>query len=240
MLFKDLIPGSLYEKVDPDIKDAEGYNAEIGFRGSWRFLRWDVNGFLLRYNRRFGTLAETDNTGAFYTYRTNIGNSLTKGAEVYIQADWLVGRKAGLTIFTSTALLDARYTKGIVKAGNSNVDITDNKVETAPNVIIRNGVAIRYARFSFSTLFSYTSSSFADALNTVIPPKTTGAVGVVPSYGILDLNGTFRLNKNLEVRLNVNNVLDKKYFTKRPQFYPGPGVWPSDGRNASATVVIRL
>ena len=72
MLFKDILPGSLYEKIDPDIKDSRGYNAELGFRGSWKFLRWDINAFLLSYKNRFGSLAEIDNTGVFYTYKTNI------------------------------------------------------------------------------------------------------------------------------------------------------------------------
>ena len=240
MLFKDLIPGSIYEKVDPAIKDADGYNAEFGFRGSWRYLRWDVNGFLLRYHNRFGTLAGTDNTGTFYTYRTNIGNSLSKGAEIFVQADWLLGNRAGLTVFTSTALLDARYTNGTVKSGNSNINIDGNKVESAPNLITRNGVAIRYRKFSFSVLYSYTASSYADALNTVEPLKSTGAVGLVPAYGLLDLNTTFRFSKNLELRFNLNNVLDKQYFTKRPQFYPGPGIWSSEGRNFTGTLVVRL
>jgi len=240
MLFKDLIPGSLFEKVDPNIKDAKGYNAEFGFRGSWRFLRWDVNGFLLKYDKRFGTLAETDNTGAFYTYRTNIGNSFTKGAEILIQADWLLNNRIGLTLFTSTAFLHARYKNATVKSGNANISIDGNKVESAPDLITRNGVALRYKKFSFSTLYSYTGESFADALNTVEPLKTTGAVGLVPAYGILDLNASFRLTKSFEARLNVNNVTDKQYFTKRPTFYPGPGVWPSEGRNGSISLIVRL
>jgi len=240
MLFKDLIPGSLFEKVDPNITDAKGYNAELGFRGSWRFLRWDVNGFLLKYDNRFGTLAETDNSGAFYTYRTNIGNSLTKGAEIFIQADWLLGKKAGLSLFTSTAFLHARYKNATVKSGTANINIDGNKVESAPDLITRNGVSLRYRRFSISTLYSYTAESFADALNTVEPLKTTGAVGLVPSYGILDLNASFRFTKNLELRFNINNLADKEYFTKRPTFYPGPGVWSSEGRNFSSTFIIRI
>lgn len=240
MLFKDLIPGSLFEKVDPDIKDANGYNAELGFRGSWRFLRWDVNGFFLKYNNRFGTLAETDNTGAFYTYRTNVGNSTSKGAEIFIQADWLIGNKAGLSIFTSTALLDAQYTRGKVKSGNDNISIAGNKVESAPKVITRNGIAVRYRKFSFSTLYSYTASSFADALNTVEPLRSTGAVGLVPSYSLVDLSTSFRFSKSLELRVNLNNAFNKQYFTKRPQFYPGPGVWPSEGRNLNSTLIVRL
>ncbi|MGZ8518515.1 MAG: hypothetical protein ACXWWD_14255, partial [Chitinophagaceae bacterium] len=78
------------------------------------------------------------------------------------------------------------------------------------------------------------------ALNTIEPLKTTGAVGLVPSYGILDLNASFRFTKNLELRLNINNLTDKQYFTKRPTFYPGPGVWPSEGRNASVSFIVRL
>ncbi len=240
MLFKDLIPGSLYEKVDPNIKDAKGYNAEIGWRGSWKFLRWDVNGFILEYKDKFGTLAETDDAGNFYTYRTNIGNSFTKGAEIFIQGDWFVAGKFGLSVFTSTAFMDAKYTNAIVKSGNENINIHGNKVETVPNIITRNGASARYKRISFSVMYSFTAKSFADPLNTVEPNKTTGAVGLVPSYGIVDLNSSIRISKNLEARFNVNNLFDKKYFTKRPLFYPGPGVWSSDGRNGSMSLIIRL
>ena len=240
MLFKDLIPSSLFEKVDSAIKDAKGYNAEVGFRGNWKFLRWDVTGFLLQYKDRFGTLAETDNGGNFYTYRTNIGNSLTKGVELLIQADWLLGNKVGLSIFTSTAFVHARYTKGFVKSGNANINIEGNKVESAPDIITRNGVTLRYRKLSCAALYSYTSKTFADAVNTIQPLKTTGAVGIVPAYGIFDLNAAFRFSKQLEARINISNITDKQYFTKRPTFYPGPGVWPSDGRNISITLAVRL
>ena len=240
MLFKDLIPASLFEKVDPNIKDAKGYNAELGFRGTWKFLRWDINAFLLQYNNRFGTIAGTDNTGAFYTYRTNIGNSFTKGTEILIQGDWLLGGKIWLSAFTSTALLDARYKNASVKSGNTNVSIDGNKVESVPDIITRNGVSFRYKKVNFSALYSYTSETFADALNTIQPLQSTGAVGIVPSYGILDMNAAYRFSKNLEARISVNNVTNKQYFTKRPLFYPGPGVWPSDGSNFGVSFIIRL
>ena len=100
MLFKDLIPASLYEKVDPNIRDSKGYNAELGIRGNWKFLRWDINAYLLEYKYRFGTLLQTDDSGEFYTYRTNIGNSRTIGAEVFIQADWMLGGRIGASVFT--------------------------------------------------------------------------------------------------------------------------------------------
>ena len=240
MLFKDLIPASIYEKVDPNIRDSKGYNAELGMRGSYTFLRWDITGYLLEYKNRFGTLIQTDDAGEFYTYRTNIGNSRSLGAEIFIQADWMITNQIGLSLFTSTAFSHARYTDAMVKSGNDNINIKGNKVESAPDLISRNGFTLRYSKLSFSGLYSYTSATFADALNTVVPPAGTGAVGLVPAYGLLDLNAGYRFSKLLEARLSLSNVTDKKYFTKRPSFYPGPGIWPSDGRNFCFTIMIRI
>lgn len=240
MIFKDLIPASLYEKVDPNIRDASGYNAEIGIRGNWHFLKWDITGFILKDNNRFGTLAQTDNTGTLYLYRTNIGNSLARGAEIFIQANWLLGSKTNITVFTSTSLLHARYTEASVKSGNANVSISGNKVESAPDVTTRNGFTIQLHKLSVTGLFSYTGATYADALNTEIPPQATGATGIVPSYGIADLTIGFRFSRTIDIKTTINNLTNKQYFTKRPMFYPGPGVWPSDGRNISTTVSIRI
>lgn len=239
MAFKDLIPVSMYEKIDPNIADANGYNVELGFRGHWKFLKWDVSGYLVQYNHRFGTLSETDANGQAYIYRTNIGNSLTKGLEIFLQGDWRLGVRSAISAFTSTGLTDARYDKAIIKWGNDNIDIDGNKVESTPKVITRNGITYRYRRISISGLYSYTASSFADALNTV-QPNVTGSVGLVPSYAIVDLNATWHLTSNIDVRLNLNNLTNKKYFSKRPTFYPGPGVWPSEGRSFNTVFAISL
>ncbi len=174
---------------------------------------------------------QTDNSGALYTYKTNIGNSLAKGAEIFIQGDWNVGRLSGLSVFSSTAFMNARYIKGEIKSGNSNVSLIGNNVESVPTVITRNGATLRYKKISISALYSYTAKTFADALNTEVPPATTGAVGIVPSYGIFDMHAAFRISKNLELKVNTSNITNRQYFTKRPAFNPGPGVWPSEGRS---------
>jgi Fe(3+) dicitrate transport protein len=169
-----------------------------------------------------------------------VGNSFTKGLEIFIQGDWLLAKGTSLSVFTSTALADARYKNAIVKSGNANINIEGNRVESAPSVITRNGLTLRIYKVSVSALYSYTAKTFADALNTVQPPKATGAVGLVPAYGLLDINAAVRISKNLELKMTINNATNRQYFTKRPLFYPGPGIWSSDGRNGSITVAIRL
>lgn len=241
VILKDIIPLSLTERSDKNLKDAEGSTVEAGYRGSWKFLKWDLSAFMMQYNNRLGTLALKDSTIGNYIYKTNIGNSLTKGLEMFIQGDIYLGNKSSLTIFTSTSYMDARYKDAKIRIGTSseNVSVDGNKVESVPKWISRNGLTFRHSIASLTILNSFTSESFADALNSVTP-NTTGATGLVPSYNLLDLNFSIDITENLRLQLNGNNILDKQYFTKRPQFYPGPGIWPSDGRTISGTVSIKI
>lgn len=248
VIFKDIIPASTYEVIDKNLKDAFGYNLELGYRGRTGDLKWDVSVFQLRYDNRLGSLEQTNpDNGLTYIFRTNIGNSTTNGAEIFAEYNYSVTNKLSLTLFTSTALFDARYKDAVLRSGKNgggssqaeNLDISGNKVETVPDIITRNGLTVRYLRASVSFLYSYTSESYADALNTV-KPSASGAVGLVPSYGLLDINASLRINQSLVVRVNVNNVTDRQYFTKRPSFYPGPGVWPSDGRSVNVTLALKI
>lgn len=239
VILKDIIPGSLYEKSDKNLRDAFGYNAELGYRGKAGWLQWDVDAFYLLYRHRLGTIAQTDADNNLIIYRTNIGDSHTKGVEAFLQGDWVLGKYTTLSIYNATSLMDARYKNATIRSGNENINIDGNKVESVPSVISRSGVALKYSRWTYCVKYSYTAESFADALNTKTP-TANGAAGLVPAYALVDMNLSVRVNEKLHLQVNVNNLLDESYFTKRPQFYPGPGIWPSDGRSFSATVKINL
>ncbi|WP_438945716.1 TonB-dependent receptor family protein [Sediminibacterium sp.] len=240
VIFKDLIPASVYETVNPNIKDVNGYNAELGVRGNWNGLRYDITYYLLKTNRRFGTMSQLDANNQFITYRTNVGDALNKGIELLLQYDFQFTPKAVLSIFTSSAYLNAKYVNGVVKSGNQNTDITNNKIESAPNITTRNGITIKKAKWNLSVLYSYVASTFSDPLNTVVPIPGTGAAGIVPAYALWDAGLTAFLTKSITLKLNGNNLLNKMYFTKRPLFYPGPGVWPSEGRSFTLSVGLKL
>jgi Fe(3+) dicitrate transport protein len=227
VVLKDIIPGNQFEIVDKDLEDAYGYNLELGWRGAAGNFKWDVSIFHLQYDKRLGNLS-VDENGTYYVYRTNIGNSATNGVEAFGEYSFFLSKNLRASVFTSTSWMDARYEDAMIRVGTENRSIDGNKVESVPEVISRNSLNVKYKDLSVSLLYSYTSESFADPLNTV-EPSPNGAVGLVPSYGLLDFNATYRLH-NLIFRLNLNNLTDEQYFTKRPSFYPGPGVWPSDGR----------
>ena len=240
VIFKDIVPASTYEQIDKNLKDAFGYNAEIGVRGKlFSHLQYDISYFRVLYKNRLGTLVLQDNSGQSYTYKTNIGNSLTNGLEMFVQYKFPITNKLFAGLFTSTSFMNAKYITGQVSTGTANKSVVGNKVEAVPEWISRNGVDILYKGFSCTVLYSYTSSTFSDALNTVIPP-TSGAKGFTPEYSIWDFNASVRANSLFTIRTGISNIFNKQYFTKRPTFYPGPGIWPSDGRNIYVTVVVKI
>ncbi|MBL7827167.1 MAG: TonB-dependent receptor [Saprospiraceae bacterium] len=240
VIFKDIIPGNVYERADKNLKDAYGYNAEIGWRGSFKDLKWDIGVFTMLYNNRLGSITQySGDLDTLILYRTNIGDSRTNGLEMFLEYGFYIAENLSASLFTSTSFFDAKYLGDSIRySAKENRSIKGNRVESTPQWISRNGLNLKYKTLSVSLLYSYTAKSYADPLNTETP-NATGTVGLVPAYGLLDVNASLKVNKLL-FRLSVNNVADKQYFTKRPTFYPGPGIWPSDGRSVVLSVGFKL
>ena len=237
VIFKDIIPSSPLERVDKNLKDARGYTLELGWRGETAMLAWDVSAFELQYGNRMGTIAQSD-AGGFFNLRSNIGDSRTRGLEVFVQHQRELG-PVRATLFTSTSWMDARYQQATARVGQANLAVDGNRVQSVPELISRSGLTLSGGPASLTLLYSYTAESYADALNTRTP-SANGAVGLVPSSGVVDLTGSWRFNDHLGLSVSVNNLADRRYFTKRPEFYPGPGVWPSDGRSVVASLRLAL
>lgn len=245
VVFKDIIPGSVLEQVDKSLKDAKGYNLEAGINGKiGTAFSYDLSVFQILYKNRMGTLALSDDQGKAYILRTNTGNTMTKGVELYAEytpftRNGAKGNKTELSVFTSTSYFDAHYLKGRSMLNNENADVKGNKLEGVPTWISRNGLQFAHNKLFATLQYSYVSELFSDALNTVAP-SANGAKGKVPSYGIWDFNGTLRIAQNYTLRFGVNNFLDKKYYTKRPTMYPGAGIWTSDGRSFVLSFGIKI
>lgn len=240
VIFKDIVPASTYEQVNKDLKDAHGYNIEFGIRGKlFRHLQYDISYFSVLYKHRLGTLILLDNLGQTYTYKTNIGDSRTNGMELFVQYKFPLTNKLFAGVFTSTAYMNAKYINGQASNGTTNQSIKGNKVEAAPQWISRNGLDLLYKGFGCTLQYNYTASTFSDALNTVTPPAS-GAKGYTPAYSIWDFNASVKASSAFTIRAGISNIFDKKYFNKRPTFYPGPGIWPSEGRNFYVTIGFRM
>jgi Fe(3+) dicitrate transport protein len=223
--YSNQTPVGVSSKINPNLKDASGYNAEIGWRGTGKdWLVFDAGLFYLSYKNRIGLETLYDVSGNLFTYRTNVADSRHQGAEVYVEISPFKIKeehsyKINVSVFNSFAWIDARYENGVFHG---------NSVEFAPKVINRTGITGSYKMYSSSLVMSYTADEFADANNTVRSQDAT--VGLIPAYTVLDWSFSMKIRK-YSFKVGINNLMDRKYFTIRTDEYPGPGIIPSAARN---------
>ncbi len=224
IVYAQLTPFGVYSQVDPDMKDAKGYNVDLGYRGAIKnTINFDVGVFYLAYNNRPGLVLRTDDNGDPYTFRTNVANSVHLGVESYVELNVLTlfnsTSRAKLSIFDSFAWINAEYATGEFKG---------NTVEYAPRVVNRVGLGFSYQRFSTTAQWSYQTRAYGDANNTVY--SDDALVGEIPAYGVFDWSASYKW-RILSAKAGVNNIGDARYLTQRTDEYPGPGIIPSIGRS---------
>lgn len=238
--FADLTAPPTTDVIDQNLKDAKGYNADLGFRGkikSWLFF--DAGAYYLKYNNRIGSIVQQRTDGSFYNYRTNVGNSSSKGFEGLVEfspvkAFSKKSTKADASVFVSYSYTDARYGNLKVITKNSSnqlveTNLKNKKVENAPSNIIRTGITVSHNNFSLTGQLSYVDESYSDANNTTVP-TANAQNGLIPSYSVIDLTAVYMFSNKLNIKAGINNLTDEKYFTRRAGGYPGPGALPADGR----------
>ncbi|HET7001954.1 MAG TPA: TonB-dependent receptor [Puia sp.] len=238
ILYANLIVGSSTAVINPNLKDASGYNLDIGIRGKIRnILNFDVSGFKLYYGNRIGNITLTDTAGNPYSYTTNAGDAMTNGVEAYLEIHLLNFKNehtnSDLSIFSSYAYNDAKYLNGT----SGKVNLTGKALEDAPQYISRSGINYTLKNISATFYYSAVGGSWSDANNTPATGKNPG-VGYVPPYQVMDLAMTYKFLGNYMIRMGVNNLTDKKYFTRRTEtlVYLGKGVLPGDGRSIYFTL----
>ena len=85
--------------------------------------------------------------------------------------------------------------------------------------------------------YTFVKEHFTDATNAV---KTASAVnGIIPSYGVMDIATSYDY-KRFRIEAGINNLTNKKYFTRRAAGYPGPGILPSDARSAYIGLQVKI
>ncbi len=223
--YSSITPFASVSRVDPNIHDARGLSADLGWRGQLADgVAFDLGGFWIRYADRIGLVSGADSNGTPFTIRTNVATSVQRGVEAYLELQpfRLIGVHGlgGLSVFDAFAFTDAKYVNG---------QFDGNDVEYAPRYVNRVGVTYARKAVSGTLQVSNISRQFGDANNTI--SSFDPNVGVIPAYQVIDVSARVRLNAKYQISGGVNNLADAHYFTRRTDEYPGPGIIPSAGRS---------
>ena len=221
--------------VDPNLKDARGYNVDFGFRGKLRsYLQYDMSVFYLQYNNRVGTIINSNNSRLI----TNVGASTSKGFEGYVEFNpiraFTNSNSLDCILFASYAYTDATYSSNHMDASTKG-----KRVENAPRDIFRGGISFGVSQCLLTLQMSSVSACYSDANNTVTP-SSNGNTGLIPAYSVADATAAYKISKKIQVKAGLNNIFNANYFTRRAGGYPGPGALPADGRNYFLNIGIKL
>ncbi|MCW9708175.1 TonB-dependent receptor [Fodinibius salsisoli] len=234
--------GSL--KVDPNISDEHGYNADFGIRGQQsQLLNYDISLFHLSYEDRIGTILKTEPNPNFNNlvdrtvrYRTNIADAKIYGFESFAELDLYQfftnsSTDTQLSIFSNLALTTGTYSK------SQENGVEGNRVELVPKLNLKTGLTFAQKNFKASYQFSYVSEQYSDASNA---RRTPSAIeGIIPAYYVVDFSVQYSINR-FHLESGINNLTNNHYFTRRATGYPGPGIIPSTARSFYLTIGITL
>jgi Fe(3+) dicitrate transport protein len=221
--------------VDTLIKDEHGYTGEIGFRGmEKKYFIYDIAGFYVYYGDKIGLAPKP---GTTYKERTNIGDAVNIGIELFTEFDFLLAlkdsTKHNLSMFVNFAYIHTEYIR------SKEPNYIHKKVEYVSPIILKSGLKWKYKGWMTQIQASYNSAQFSDASN-AIEPSGDAVIGLVPSYLILDFSSRYQINDFIQLETGVNNLTNQKYFTRRATAYPGPGILPSDGINIYLTAQFKI
>jgi Fe(3+) dicitrate transport protein len=255
VLFSDFTPPAVTDVIDPNLKDASGFNADLGFRGTFKnYLNFDFSLFYLSYNNRIGRITQLNNnpTPSTFLFVTNLGETVNKGIEGFANLNitrlFEIEKPYGnLDFFASVSFIDSRYTDfRIFNASGTapNVTITEtnlsgNRVENAPRYIHNFGLSWSNNNISATAQYRMSGRIFTDANNTVTP-SANGVTGILDDYRVFDLSTEYKFLKNYNIRAGINNLFDEEYATRRAGGYPGPGILPGEGRTFYISIGAKL
>lgn len=188
------------------------------------------------YGNRLGSY-KLDNV----LYKTNIGDAVSKGIEMMTDYSWThSNKKWSYNLWAALSWMDVRYTRwndpSIV---SDDKKIENKRVEYAPKYIHRAGINFSIKRWSSQIVWNRVGAVYTDALNSE-EFNSTATSGKIEDYQLIDASMKYNFSSHIYLQLNVNNLSDARYATRRSGGFPGPGLLPGSPRTITATLGLNL
>jgi outer membrane receptor protein involved in Fe transport len=203
---------------DPPLSQVVAGTWEAGVRGkAFRNWSWDMGAFRAE-NRNDILFVASEQTG--FGYFKNFARTRRQG----IQAD-LNGRLGRVTVGLDYTFLDATYRSAENVGGSGNSTAIDgiitiqpgNRIPLTPRHTgkIYAGVAVT-PNLAFDLGLVVASKSYARGNeNNLDRPDGNNypGPGISPGYAVFNLAGRYDLNRRLQLRAQLDNLFDRRYYT---------------------------
>ena len=233
---------------DPGLEQVVARTAELGMRGKLAEQRlvWSADAFRTINSNDIQFIATATNSGYF----ANVGSTRRQGFDLA-----LGGRQGGWHWQLMYSLVDATFQSDFAVSANSNStadangDIQVRPGDRIPLIPRHTGRLIldyQAAHWDLGANLLVASGSYlhGNENNANRAGGTNGlgeyvaGTGAIPGYAVVNLHGSCRLTKKLEVFARVVNLFDRKYstagfltsnaFNPNGSFRPNPADWTNE------------
>ncbi len=217
---------------DPDLKQVVAHTVEAGLRGHFDVvggarIGYDLSAFHTDSDDDIVFINSVTLNRAFFA---NVGQTRRQGGSGRI--DYKTDRFAAYINYTYT---DATYQTGYVESGGSNPDQDDNGNITVKSGDALPGVPRSVVKFGLDGVLTqawhagidgqYQSGQYLFGDEANLTPR-------LPGYFVLNLHSTYDITQWLELFANVQNLLDRRYYTFGT-FSPTNSVYLAQAPNAT-------
>jgi Fe(3+) dicitrate transport protein len=195
--------------TDQRLEAERANNFEVGIRGVWADLSYDLAAFRMDFQNQVVTGNSDPNLS-----QSNAGETLHQGAELALA----YGLPAGLTLSgNATWVPVSRFETG---------DNQGNRIPYSPRILANVSLDYSNGPFRASVLAHHRGAQFGDETNVrAIPANAADGIwgGRIAASTVLDLTAQYRLAPTLTLFGAVKNLTDKRYITGlRQGIYVGP------------------
>lgn len=200
-----------------DLSAELSWNYEIGFRSYlFDFLNFEATAYRMDFSNQIIPVSESSGNLGFGL--VNGGATLHQGVEMsfnFTFSNLLTEDKLDLTL--NTTISDSKFNSDRF-IGSEKVNIKDNKLPYAPNLILSGTLNYHFDfGLNINLNASYVGNQFTDELNT-IKASADGTIGEMNSYYLVNLTLKYRLLNSFDIFLSAKNLTDEVYIaSRRPQ-----------------------
>ena len=210
--------GMNIEENGLDLEAEQSWNKEIGVRGEFSILDYELAG----YHINIDNLVAAGRGTAF----KNLGKVISQGLEfrALINLSSLIGLLPNIHIaysFLDTEVIDGVIVSNVSGTYGSEVSIKGKKLPYSPQNTLTVGMESNLIEnISIRMDFRYVSRVYTDFENITFTDNL-GVIGPVPSYNLINLSANYQISDTIQLFLSGKNITDNIYIGSRLHSNPG-------------------
>tara|TARA_B100000700_G_scaffold142773_1_gene158710 strand:+ start:402 stop:2867 length:2466 start_codon:yes stop_codon:yes gene_type:complete len=210
--------GMNIEENGLDLEAEQSWNKEIGVRGEFSILDYELAGYHIDINN----LVAAGRGTAF----KNLGKVITQGLEfrALINLSSLIGLLPNIHIaysFLDTEVIDGVIVSNVSGTYGSEVSIKGKELPYSPQNTLTVGMESNLIEnVSIRMDFRYVSKVYTDFENITFTDNI-GVTGPVPSYNLINLSANYQISDTIQLFLSGKNITDNIYIGSRLHSNPG-------------------